>query len=113
METPAQIEARLRAEYPTLTARVNGEDVALSPAAYEAKIAEWVLAELAAQQAADDEAARKDLRRQIRLARTRLQAIRDAASFTNAQRDAAIRDTARILDGLIGVLIDLTLVERE
>jgi hypothetical protein len=114
METPEQIEARLRQQFPVVTERVNGVDAALGPAAYEAKIAEWVANELAAQQAAADEEARRELRRQVRIARTRLQQIRDATgAFSNAQRDAAIKDVARILDGLIGVVVDLALIERE
>lgn len=114
METSAQIETRLRAEYAVLTERVNGEDVTLDQVAYDATIAEWVKAELAVQQAAAHDAARAGLRRQVRTARTRLQQIAGASgSFSNAQRDAAIEDVARILDGLIGVVIDLALIERE
>jgi hypothetical protein len=110
-QTRAEIEAGFRAQYPTMTEQVNGEDRLLTAPEYEARLAGWVDAELARQQELDAEAARKETRRQVRLARARLQQIRDAASFTTAQRDAAIKDLARILDGLILVVIDLALIE--
>ena len=107
------IEARLRTEYPTLTVRVNGTNTPLALAAYDLRIAEMAVAERKAQLAGEADAALKDLRRQVRTARTRLQQIATAAPpFSNTQRDAAIQDTARFLDGLIGVLIDLNLIER-
>jgi len=42
-----------------------------------------------------------------------LSQIATATTFTAAQRDAAINDTARILNGVIGVLIDRALIERD
>lgn len=100
-------------QYAVLTSDVNGETVTLTEPERLARINEWADATLAAEQEADAQAALKELRRQVRLARTRLQQIRDASgTFTNAQRDAAIKDVARYLDGLIGVLIDLNLIER-
>jgi len=61
---------------------------------------------------AEEEAARAQAE-QVRLARTRLSQIATATTFTAAQRDAAIKDTARILNGVIGVLIDRALIERD
>ena len=108
----ATIEARLRTEYPTLTARVDKQDVPLDQGAYDARIAEMAVAERQAQLDAEADAARKELRRQVRVARTRLQQIATAVPpFSNAQRDAAIQDTANYLDRLIGILIDANLIE--
>lgn len=108
----ATITANLKATYPTLSATVNGVSSTLDAAAYDARIAEMADAELARQQAADAAAAKKALRDAVRTARTRLQQIATATPpFTTTQRDAAIQDTANILDKLIGVLIDLRQIE--
>lgn len=109
--TRAEIEAAFRASDPVMRVTEDGVERVLSVPEYEARLAEWVETKLAAELAADAEAARKELRRQVRAARTRLQAIRDTTSFSNASRDAALRDLTRVLDGLIGVLIDRALIE--
>ena len=114
-ETRDAIAARLRAdpEYAVLTRTVNGETHTLSADEREARITDMADAIQQSQLDAEVLTALKDTRRQVRLARTRLQQIRDASgAFTNAQRDAATKDLARYLDGLIGVLIDLALIER-
>lgn len=114
-ETQQQAEARLRGRYPQpQVASINGEDVAMTQAAYDAWIAASATAEVATQVEAEAEMARLEVRRQVRAARTRLQQIEAAGgALTNAQRDQGIKDIARIVDRVIGVLIDLRLVERE
>ena len=115
-ETTQQIEARLRADpaYAVLTRVVNGAAQTLTAAERDARIAEEAAAIRQQHLDAEAAAALKTLRAQVRTARARLQQIHTAAPpFSNAQRDAAIQDTARFLDGLIGVLIDLNLIERE
>lgn len=111
-ETRQQIETRLRAEYPEMKAIENGVERTLGKAEYDATMTEWVENEFVRQLAEDAETARKETRRQVRAARVRLQQIAGASgTFTNAQRDAAIKDVARFLDGTIGALIDLSLIE--
>lgn len=111
-QTREQIEAQIRADNPApLHELVNGEVLEVTGAAYDAQIAIWVDNTLAQQIAEDGEAARVERRRQVRIARTRLQQIRDATSFTNAQRDAALRDLARIVDGIIEAMIDTKIIE--
>lgn len=110
------IETRLRLLHPTITTQVNGTDTVHGPgdAEYEDTMDRWAESERQFQLDAEAEAALRELRRQVRVARTRLQQIAGATgTFTNAQRDQATKDIARFLDGLIGVLIDLDLIERE
>lgn len=113
-QTVADIKAGYEADpqYAVLTESVNGEVVTLSASERDALLTTWATNERQRQLDNEAAAALKELRRQVRLARTRLQQIRDATPpFTNAQRDAATQDIARYLDGLIGVLIDLRLIE--
>lgn len=113
-ETAQQIETRLRATYPTMTETVNGVERTLMTPEYDAKMAEWVAAELARQQEADDAASKKALRRQVRLALATL--TTDLATLggspTQAQVRTIVQHNCQILQGLIQTLIDLRLVER-
>lgn len=112
--TAAEIETNLRQANPVIQDNVNGVNVVLNQQQYDARIASWVAAELANQDAAAQQDALRQLRQQVRVARTRLQQIRDTTGTpTNAQRDQAIKDIATYLDGLIGVLIDLNIIERQ
>jgi hypothetical protein len=90
METPEQIEARLRADYPQIRVHEDGVDRVLSEAEYEARIAAWVVAEVArAQRAATTDAERAD--------RELLRARYDALKAGTASA-AQVQDTlARLL----------------
>lgn len=112
-QTLPQITAALTAAYPTLSVTANGVSATLSQSAYDARIAEMAAAELANQQAADAAAGKKAVRRQARLAlatlATNITLLTGAP--TQAQVKGCVLDNAKILQGLIQVLIDLQLVE--
>lgn len=102
------ITAELQAAHPTLTKRVNGQDVVLDAAAYGTRILQMATAVQQAELDAEAAAALKEARRQVRLALSTLDA--DIALLqgtpTNAQvRDAVLHDS-RILRGIIRFLID-------
>ena len=112
METLEQIQARFRIEYPFPQFRdVDGVPVSMTQQEYDQWILESAQSELARQQEEAAEAARRELRRQVRQARNRLTAIENTSSFTTNSRDNAIRDTAMILNGLIGIIIDAKIIE--
>jgi hypothetical protein len=114
-ETLAQIDARMRTEYPTLKVVVNGVESVLGQAAYDARIAEMAQFVLAGQLADEAEAARKDMRRQVRLALTALDAdivTLNTGSPTLAQMRPMLERTDRTIVGLIRALIDLRLIEQ-
>ena len=100
-------------QYAVLTSTVNGEAVTLSDAERLALINEWADNQLALEVETEAEATRKAIRDQVRTARAMLIAIRDDANMTNAEAVQNIRDLARIQLGVITVLIDRALVERE
>ena len=56
-------------------------------------------------QAAQDKATLDGMRDQVRQALSNLDTIQRAASFTNAQRDAAIKELAQIVERLIRVMM--------
>ena len=114
-QTVAEIKAGYEADpgYTTLTRNVNGEDALLSTAERDAKLTTWAANERQRQLNAETEEARKTLRRQVRLARTTLIAIRDDATITQAEAVAYIRQLATIQLGVIDALIDLRLIEPE
>lgn len=58
-------------------------------------------------QVAQDKATLDTLRTQVRGALTALNTIQNAASFTNAQRDAAIKELAQIVDRLVRVTMEI------
>lgn len=106
--TREQHEAEIRTQTPEIVVTDGERRSVFRPGdpEYEADIAAWVEQHLAAEVEIEAEAGRAELRRQVPLARTRLQEIADVAGApTAAQRDAAIRDIARILDRLIGAVV--------
>lgn len=115
METREEIDARLRLEHPEIAVVENKVRRVLDPAAYEVRLAQWVDAELARQGREDEDEARRQLRRQVRLALTTLNdnIALLSGTPTAAQVRGCVLDNARVLRGLISVLIDLALIERE
>lgn len=57
-------------------------------------------------QATQDKAALDTMRSQVRSALSALNTIQGAASFTNAQRDAAIKEMAQIVERFIRVVME-------
>lgn len=113
-ETRPEIETRLRAEHPAMTARVNTQTVTLDSAAYEARLAEWVDNELARQVADEAEAAERAFRQAVHERMVRLRQIADfTGASNNTQRDAAIKDIADSLHRLGRVLITRGIIEAE
>jgi hypothetical protein len=112
-ETIQQIETRLRATYPTLTASVNGQVQQLGQAQYDARIAEMATAERQAQLDAEAEALRKAERDQARAAITTLDTHITTLSGTptNAQTLAAVLFLCRAMRRLIVVLMDRGIIE--
>jgi hypothetical protein len=73
METPEQIEARLRLEYPIITVVEGNTTRPLSPEEYEVTLAEWVSAEQARQERESISAVASTQREQIKQLYTALQ----------------------------------------
>jgi hypothetical protein len=102
-------------QYATLTSVVNGVTVPLSNADRLTRLGEWADATLLREQEADAETARKDLRRQVRLALAALDAditTLQTTSPTLAQLRPMVLRADRVLVGVIRALIDLDLIER-
>lgn len=116
-ETLEQITTRLKAEYPTLYGSANGERYELPPKEYEEEIARWAANEREQHLADEAEATRKDARRQIRAGLTALNAdiatLAGTSGLTVAQMRPMLLRTNRALVGLVAILIDLNLIERE
>lgn len=122
METAAEIEARLRADHPTITIIENGIPRTLSALEYEAQISEWVAATLALETRQQDRADARSRRDQFvtgmgRL-RSNLEVLRNTSTtdmnwsaMTAAQRTEATRvglaDATQAIIWLGGVLGEL------
>lgn len=122
-ETPEQIDVRLRTENPELVDYIRGEDggkrvVRIGPedAAYDARIAEMVAADLATQAGTEVRVQQVDRSRQAKLAIATLAAnltrLTDGQAMSAAQMRPMITDLTRITIGVIRVLQDHDLVER-
>jgi long-subunit acyl-CoA synthetase (AMP-forming) len=104
-EDVATITARLKTQYPTLSASVDGERVTLDATAYDARIAEMASALRQQQLEAEADAARVLLRKKYRAAKTEL-----AIAVTAGNAVTRLTNTRTIIDGLLEILKDSGLV---
>lgn len=104
-------------QYATLTRAVGKETVPLTGKERDDLFGQWADAALVEAGKLAEDVAKRGLRRQVRLALTALDAdivaLDGGGNLTVAQMRAMLSRTDRVLVGLIRVLIDLDLIERE